>query len=145
MGGWQHNFFQGNSNISDISNSVEQIEHEVSSLMDRHYDFGENQTPFTFNGKNVYVYKFNPSETLTLPPTDYLIIERVVMEEVISVNLFGKINNWEVGVEWFQLPMVKRGGGQQVLFAISPQGFPIIKNYVVTGPCNIKGYFVYTK
>lgn len=131
--------------INSIKDSVEQVENELDSLMNRTYNFGENETPFTFNGKKVYVYKFNPDQTLTLPPTDYIIIERVVINDVISVNLFGKINNWEAGVEWFQFPMIKRGGGQQVLFAINPQGFPIIKNYVVTGSININGYFVYTR
>ena len=131
--------------VNSIKDSVEQVENELDSLMNRNYNFGENSTPFTFNGKKVYVWKFNPNQTLTLPPSDYLIIERVDVDEVLSVNLFGKINNWEGGVDWFQFPMVKRGGGQQVLFGISPQGYPIIKNYVVTGHINIKGYFYYTK
>lgn len=131
--------------INSIKDSVDQLEQDVSSITDQQYNFGENATPFTFNGKKVYVYKFNPSETLNLPPSDYLIIERTVLEEVLSVNLMGRINGWEGGVEWFQFPMVKRGGGAQVLFALSPQGYPIIKNYTVTGNINIKGYIVYTR
>lgn len=145
--------------INGIKDSVEQLENKVNGntaditiirgyvdgLMNRTYLYGENATPYTFNGKKVYVYKFDPNQTLTLPPSDYLIIERTVLEEVLSVNLMGKINNWEGGVEWFQFPMLKRGGGAQVLFALSPQGFPIIKNYVVTGSINIKGYIVYTR
>lgn len=145
MGGWQHNFFQGVPNIGDINKSVEQLEQNVISITDQQYNFGENETPFTFNGKKVYVYKFNPDQTLTLPPSDYLTINHYAIEEVLSVNLMGKINNWEGGVEWFQFPMVKRGGGAQVLFALSPQGYPIIKNYTVTGNINIKGYIVYTR
>lgn len=145
MGGWQHNFFQGLPNIGDITNSVEQLEQGVSSLMDRHYDFGENETPFSFNGKKVYVYKFNPSTVLTLPGSGYITIGNHIIEEVISVNLLGKIDNWESGVEWFQFPMIKRGGGQEVTFGISPSGYPIIKNYVITGSIYVKGYLVYTR
>lgn len=145
--------------VNGIKDSVEQLENKVNTntnditiirgyvdgLMDRTYLYGENATPYTFNGKKVYVYKFDPNQTLTLPPSDYLTINHYVLEEVLSVNLMGRINNWEGGVEWFQFPMVKRGGGAQVLFALSPQGYPIIKNYTVTGNINIKGYIVYTR
>lgn len=131
--------------VNSIKDSVEQLENELDSLMNRNYNFGENATPFTFNGKTVYVYKFNPSTVLTLPGSGYITIGNHVIEEVISVNLLGKIDNWEPGVEWFQFPMIKRGGGQEVTFAISPSGYPIIKNYVVTGSIYVKGYLVYTR
>lgn len=145
MGGWQHNFFQGLPNIDDINNSMDQLEQDVSSLMNRSYDFGENETPFSFNGNKVYVYKFNPDQTLTLPSAGYITILNNPVQEVISVNILGDVNNWEPGVEWFQFPMIKRGGGQEVTFGISPSGYMIIKNYVVTGSIKVKGYIVYTR
>lgn len=145
--------------INGNKDSVEQLENKVNQnttditiirgyvdgLMNRTYLYGENATPFTFNGKKVYVYKFNPSTVLTLPGSGYITIGNHIIEEVISVNLLGKIDNWEPGVEWFQFPMIKRGGGQEVTFAISPSGYPIIKNYVVTGSIYVKGYIVYTR
>ena len=132
--------------INSIKDSVEQIENKLDSLLNRTYNFGENQTPFTFNGKKVYVYKYNPDETLTLPGTGYIAMGNNVIDEIISVNLMGNIDNWESGILWFQFPMIKRGNaGQQVLFGINPGGYPAVKNYGVTGPIKIKGYVVYTR
>lgn len=141
-----NNYLWGvNSKFDEVNNSIEQLEQEVSSLMNRHYAFGENETPFTFNGNKVYVYRFNADQTLTLPPSGYITILNHPVEEVMSVNILGDVDNWEPGVEWFQFPMIKRGGGQEVTFGISPSGYMIIKNYVVTGNIKIRGYIVYTR
>ena len=142
-----NNYLWGvNSKFDSVNNSIEQLENEVSSLMDRHYDFGENATPFTFNGKTVYVWKYNPEETLQLPGTGYIAMGNQIVSEIISVNLMGNIDNWESGILWFQFPMIKRGNaGQQVLFGLNPGGYPAIKNYGITGPIKISGYVVYTR
>ena len=132
--------------INSIKDSVEQIKNELDSLMNQTFNFGENQTPFTFNGKKVYVWKYDADQTLTLPGTGYIAMGDKVIDEIISVNLMGNIDNWESGILWFQFPMIKRGNaGQQVLFGLNPGGYPAIKNYGVTGPIKIKGYVVYTR
>lgn len=147
MGGWQHNFFQGVPPSSgDITTSIEQLEQDVSSLMNHNYNFGENATPFTFNGKKVYVYKFNPDQTLTMPNSGYVSVGNKQIDEVISMNLMGSVNGWESGIEWFQMPMIKRGNASNLIyFAISSTGYPCIKNIGVVGVLKVKGYVVYTR
>lgn len=146
MGGWQHNFFQGVPNISDINKSVEQLEQEVASLTNRNYVFGENATPYTFNGKKVYVYKFNPDETLTMPNSGYVSVGNKQIDEVISMNLLGNVSGWETGIDWFQMPMTKRNNANNLIyFAISSTGYPCIKNIGVVGALKVKGYVVYTR
>lgn len=132
--------------INSIKDSVEQIENELDSLMNRTYAFGENSTPFTFNGKKVYVWKFNPDETLTMPNTGYVAIGNKQIDEVISMNLLGSVNGWETGIEWFQLPMTKRNNANNLIyFAISSTRYPCIKNIGVVGALKVKGYVVYTR
>lgn len=146
MGGWQHNFFQGVPNISDINTSVNQLEQKVGSLTDQQYNFGENETPFTFNGNKVYVYKFNPDQTLTMPNSGYVNLGIQPIDEVISMNLLGNVSGWESGIDWFQMPMMKRNNANNIIyFAISSTGDPCIKNIGVVGALKVKGYIVYTR
>ncbi len=132
--------------INSIKDSVEQVENELDSLMNQTYNFGENSTPYTFNGKKVYVWKFNPDETLTMPNTGYVAVGDNRIDEVISMNLLGNVNGWETGIEWFQMPMTKRNNANNIIyFAISSGGYPCIKNIGVVGNLKVKGYVVYTR
>ena len=132
--------------INSIKDSVEQVENELDSLMNKTYNFGENETPFTFNGKKVYVYKFNPDQTLTMPNSGYVSVGNKQIDEVISMNLLGNVSGWETGIDWFQMPMTKRNNANNMIyFAISSTGYPCIKNIGVVGNLKVKGYVVYTR
>ena len=157
MGGWQHNFFQGvpknsggdpnlEQKVNTNTQSITTLNNEVDGLMNRTYGFGENSTPFTFNGKKVYVWKFNPDQTLTMPNSGYVAVGNNQIDEVISMNLLGSVNGWETGIEWFQMPMTKRNNANNLIyFAISSTGYPCIKNIGVVGALKVKGYVVYTR
>lgn len=132
--------------VNQLKDNVNQLKDNVNDLMNQNYNFGENSTPFTFNGKNVYVWKFNPDETLTMPNSGYVNIGNKQIDEVISMNLLGNVNGWELGIEWFQMPMTKRNNANNLIyFAISSTGYPCIKNIGVVGNLKVKGYVVYTR
>lgn len=144
---------EANTQISQNQKDIENIEKTystkeyVDAFFVENYEFGENETKITFNGKKVFCWKFNPDQTINLPNAGYVkIFENV--NEIISTNIFcfNAFNDQHTQDRWRILPTRKRDSNNtEISFELTSDGLFRITNWVVTGDKKFTGYVFYTK
>lgn len=144
MGGMQKCFIKGQGKIA---NDIHQLEQEYDSLINRNYTDGENSTPFTFNGKPVYVYKFNKDRNLNLPNSGELRITTGVVELISEcIQIYEPFNDDDTRNKWVSLPCIQRNvADAQIKTSFKDNGEYFLNNNRITGNKKFRGYAWYTK
>lgn len=141
MGGMQKCFIKG---LGDTHEAIEQLESEYHNLITLNYSPGENLTPYSFNGKQIYCWYYN-NQTVNFPGTGGVAVTNNI-SEVIEANMWVSINSIEGG-DWMMLPATKRNdAGQQITVCVNKTNNNLyLKNMGYVGQGILKGAIYYTK
>lgn len=134
--------------LGDLGNVVSANTNAINKINEKTFQYGENVVQGEkLNGKQVFIYRLNPTQDINLPNSGGAFVfggvDEIITQEIKVANPFG---DSATSSAWIDLPCVDRNDiRKQLNVILTTSNEYRILNYGITGNRRFRGYVKYTK